>query len=459
MASSLQDLLAAANASTGPAPVPVSSVSPGGVDPLGLRQINFRLMDMVLPGLNNVASRIRPFVLMTWAWRRVWQLVERAGLGGDTDERLRDFVDRIEVIYAWSQFLVVREPRIPGGQALHPLISSESYRFGGAEWCSLRGTRRSSTGLISPLNYGPGLRSMNWLLPAGAPGVFRANPELNLALDAFEEPLEAELDHDAFSLIGEVTVAREDVLRWGALWTLDEPSPAEREASYERLAGEHAAPARRAGFVLVRAAFEVTSHEDASAARVRATMAAAGSGEWSASPAVVGVGMVWRKVQVRQVFRLALEALLHWMVRALDGGPMASAPLARLFLSMTGQGTDEIDAASWFSRLTDSRNPVYHLDSLRDALRGTHDRSLEQEIAEALAFCIAEGIHPARTAGQVVRFRGPVGLRVHFLARWLTACARVSTPASDGSKWPPTHSSRSACSSWSGSAIASRNSR
>jgi hypothetical protein len=48
MANSLQDLIADATASTGPAAVPVSRVSPGGVDPLGLRQINFRLMDMVL---------------------------------------------------------------------------------------------------------------------------------------------------------------------------------------------------------------------------------------------------------------------------------------------------------------------------------------------------------------------------------------------------------------------------
>jgi hypothetical protein len=38
----------------------------GGVDPLGLRQINFGLMDRVLPDLNNVASHIRPYTLMAW---------------------------------------------------------------------------------------------------------------------------------------------------------------------------------------------------------------------------------------------------------------------------------------------------------------------------------------------------------------------------------------------------------
>ena len=46
---------------------------PGGVDPLGMRQINFDLMDVVFPGLNNVARHLRPFVIVTWAWRRASQ--------------------------------------------------------------------------------------------------------------------------------------------------------------------------------------------------------------------------------------------------------------------------------------------------------------------------------------------------------------------------------------------------
>jgi hypothetical protein len=68
-----------------------------------------------------------------------------------------------------------------------------------------------------------------------------------------------------------------------------------------------------------------------------------------------------------------------------------------------------------------------------------------------------ERIHPARTADQVC-FRVADGLRVHVLASLSTAWTRVSTCGSVGSKGLPTHSSVSACSSWSGSAIASRNS-
>jgi hypothetical protein len=51
----------------------------GGVDPLGLRQINFDLMDQVLPGLNNVARHIRPFVVAS-AWRRANQLAQSGGM-------------------------------------------------------------------------------------------------------------------------------------------------------------------------------------------------------------------------------------------------------------------------------------------------------------------------------------------------------------------------------------------
>jgi hypothetical protein len=103
---SLADLMTAAAAATEPAFVAATTPKLGGVDPLGLRQINFDLMDQVLPGLNNVGRHIRPFVVVTWAWRRARQLAEARGLNEALVDDLRDFVDRIEVIYAWSQFLL-----------------------------------------------------------------------------------------------------------------------------------------------------------------------------------------------------------------------------------------------------------------------------------------------------------------------------------------------------------------
>ena len=75
---SLAKLAQAAAEADDPGFASPSIPKPGGVDPLGLRQINFDLMDMVFPGLNNVARYLRPFVVITWAWRRALQLAGAA---------------------------------------------------------------------------------------------------------------------------------------------------------------------------------------------------------------------------------------------------------------------------------------------------------------------------------------------------------------------------------------------
>ena len=111
---SLAEMTATAAAADEPGFTPASVPKLGGVDPLGLRQINFDLMDQVFPGLNNVARHIRPFVLVAWAWRRANQLAQSQGDRTIPVDHLRDFVDRIEVIYVWSQFLTNPSVRSAG---------------------------------------------------------------------------------------------------------------------------------------------------------------------------------------------------------------------------------------------------------------------------------------------------------------------------------------------------------
>jgi hypothetical protein len=135
------------------------------VDPLGLRQINFDLMDQVLPGLNNVARHIRPFVVVTWAWRRARQLAEARSVDEVSGDYLRDFVDRIEVIYAWSQFLRNSDADLPGRQVLAPLVRSYRWIFGGNAWRERREGRRYSTAFTAPITYGPALKTLGWVAP------------------------------------------------------------------------------------------------------------------------------------------------------------------------------------------------------------------------------------------------------------------------------------------------------
>ncbi|TIL77484.1 MAG: septum formation inhibitor-activating ATPase, partial [Mesorhizobium sp.] len=157
---SLAEMTSAASTADGPVVVPPTTPRLGGVDPLGLRQTNFDLMDQILPGLNNVARHIRPFVIVAWAWRRARQLAEEQEAGQIKVDLLMDFVDRIEVIYAWSQFLLDPDADLPGRQVLGPLLREANYQFGGPAWRKRREERRYSTAFTAAVNYGPGLKSL-----------------------------------------------------------------------------------------------------------------------------------------------------------------------------------------------------------------------------------------------------------------------------------------------------------
>ena len=391
MMPSIDELLSAASRVSSPELVAESEVQVGGVDPLGLRQINFDLMDKILPGLNNVAERLRPFVLMTWAWRRVRVIIERDKLGGATDEAMRDFVDRIEAIYAWSQFLLDPNAGIPGGQALAELIHGEAdaYRFGGKDWEKRRDLRRSSTGLISPLNYGPGLRSMGWLIPAGPPGVFQPNPKLEQMLDSFELGFGSELAHPAFNSLGAVDVKREDVRRWANLWGLTDLTEAERLAGFERLAGPDADRNRRDGLTMLEAAIRKSGGDDESDVRTLREMMSEPPGDWLDIVDLEPKADAWRRLQLRQLFRLTLEAMFYWILRELADGPLSSGQLAERFIKNTTLPEKGL-ADSWLAEAK-AGNPVQLLNDLNNSLSAHDWPSVPSRIAAGLHFCLTAG--------------------------------------------------------------------
>jgi hypothetical protein len=213
---SLAELTAAAGASDGPGFPPPNAVKFGGVDPLGLRQLNFNLMDEVLPGLNNVARHIRPFVIVAWAWRRAIQLAQVRGLEKIPPDHMPNFVDRIEVHYAWSELLKNTKIDLPGRQALWRVFKDrQQYKFDGAGWKKLRDERRYSTALSAPINYGPGLKMLGWVeRHPKYPGVLIPTEMAGPALDAFEARMAKHLDHPAFREFGAVTVTADEARSW-----------------------------------------------------------------------------------------------------------------------------------------------------------------------------------------------------------------------------------------------------
>jgi hypothetical protein len=433
MPATLEELLENAQAASGPQIVAKIGIGQGGVDPLGLRQINFGLMDRVFPDLNNVARHVRPYIMMAWAWRQVRRILERGGKAGALDQEMRDFVDRIEAIYAWSQFLIDPRADLPGAVAMRKLFEVSRYTFGGEEWERRRDTRRYSTGLISPLNYGPSLQTMGWLERAeeGA-GVFATPPDLDPVLDAFEARLAGELDHPAFSRLGSVTVKSTDVARWGKLWSIKKPLAVERKALFERLGGALAAVARQRGVALIQAGYNDLEEEDWDIGDVRARMADRPD-EWGDPASYPVAAAEWRAVQVRQVFRLTLEALLHWFVEQLGDGPMHTSSVAAAFLNELGRKKLPATADAWLLTGTQASNPIDLLNDLKAALKSWDGlataivaglrHSLAEAPAEAHDFETFDRLPLARARAEANGWRtlSPHDVMVRILETWIMA--------------------------------------
>jgi hypothetical protein len=437
----LDELLADAQVSSEAKIVAECDVRIGGVDPLGLRQTNFDMMDQVLPGLNNVARHVRPFILMTWAWRRCNRLVREKGAA--SVKEMRNFVDRIETIYAWSQFLIDPATDLPGSQALAPLLSAQSYTFAGRAWETFRDTRRVSTGLIAAVNYGPGLRTMRWIadlstLPGSGiveAGAYKANPAddpmLDEALGAFEAKLGDHLDHPAFSDFGKVTVEIDEVRQWGALWKSGELNEVAQEAAWRRVTAGEGHVARSKGLQLIQFAADQLSAEVMSTNEVRRLMANGAGLEFPDE--LAPFARRWRRMQIRQVFRLALEGLLYWCQGELSNGPATTRQLAARLLDQAGAAGEHARAEEWLVEFSFGTDPVEHLDGLSASLRRTD--TFAKTFVAALRFCMAEAPEepqpfersdrlPLARAARIWRdwcSAPPIGLLSNVIEGWIFA--------------------------------------
>ena len=286
----------------------------------------------------------------------------------------------------WSQFLRDSTADLPGRDFLAFLLNVDKYRFGGKAWETKRKARTNSTALSAPANYGPALKSLGWVELADKRGVYKHTELAVKALDALDQALGDEISHDAFSRLGEVSVARKDVERWGHLWALDTPSGEEREAMTLAFSGAAASDERRNGSALV---VEAVAHRngDCDVKGVRSDMCGAPS-DFLPTATLSEVATYWRAVQGRQLFRLALESLLHWTMLRLSHRPATIATLASYFV-------EEIESAptvgKWLGAVDAGGISLPdRIDYLQNCLSKPSQHDLARAIHAALAVSLAE---------------------------------------------------------------------
>jgi hypothetical protein len=298
-------------------------------------------------------------------------------------------VDRIEVIYAWSQFLRNPNADLPGGQVLEPLVKSDHWTFGGPAWRNRRKVREYSTAFTAPINYGPGLKMLGWVEPHQKySGVLIATPAAAPALDAFESKILDRLDHPAFSKFGSVQVTRTEVFAWGKAWALEKATAAEKRCAAEMIFGPKAPLKRRLGGALMLAAAAHTSTTDLD--RVRTAMGGAPSN--FVAPANLDTAFsAWRYLQVRQLFRFSLEAFLYWIIMEIGSTPRSTDSLVDTFVDQATSRPNRRTAREWLdARNVASTGSIALINQIARALENRSHVELVSSIVDGLAFCLAE---------------------------------------------------------------------
>jgi hypothetical protein len=387
---SIVELAEAAAARDEPAFVTELNTNFGNIDPLGMRQINFDLMDQVFPGLNNAARHVRPFVIVAWSWRQALKLAKESGAKKIKVPALQDYVDRVEVMFALSQFLQDRKSDLPGGEFLAPLLQEEKITFGGSAWEKRRAKRESSTALSAPVSYGPGLKMLGWIRPHPEyRNVMLPTTEAIAALDALEAVLRPALKHEAFNSLGSVTVTRAELVKWGKLWPLDKPTSAESKVMRDLLLGPNAPLERQMGMTLLRAA---AAHSKSTEVHILREIMCGPPARFRPQPDLIAIRDSWRRLQVRQLFRFSLESLFYWVMLTLESHQRSIDELVNTFLKRV-PSTAASNARDWLKgQLSSARGPTTMLDRIQQVLAERNEPALPQAIAAGIACCLNEPI-------------------------------------------------------------------
>jgi hypothetical protein len=194
-------------------------------------------------------------------------------------------------------------------------------------------------------------------------------------------------------------VTRDDAQAWAEVWTLDDPSGPERAVMRDLLMGDSAPAARRRGCELMVAAAGHTGSIDPDV--LRAVMSGAPS-DFDPPASLVETRDAWRRVQIRQLFRLSLEATFYWIMHRLQGGATLSmSALVAAFMEDVAVPA-HVRTSAWIDQLhSPQQGPTALMADVRDALEDPASAELPRSIVTGLAFCLrATDTEPAADAQQ-----------------------------------------------------------
>ena len=334
----------------GPHLVPRFNPGHGGVDFLGLRQVNLDLMAECIPGINNVTWSIRPYSVMCWIYWKFYQLMQGRGVNSPNEADMIKFREKVESLFLWGHQLVELRG-IPG------FLAEPTEFRGGKANLSFSSWHRNAqnTSLQAGVQYGPSLSDRGGLgfLHKVEGEFYQVTARGEALAKALDDRLRKRKAYDGLVDLRSMSASETEAKDLFAAWSVDSPGADERETFREAFwkeskIDEEDALGRRTAVVCVIRAILKKARTPLSPADIRKSMAYGRLP--SGKPMEISGGMSmaakkWLLLQVRQAQRLALERLMAWVEhRILNVGERDSKQLTRGFVSNLKQHAPKLFA-------------------------------------------------------------------------------------------------------------------
>jgi len=302
----------------GPFFIPPLSSSQGGVDFLGLRQVNLDYMSNCIPGINNVTKYIRPFSVISWMYWKIHNILNEKNIS-DIDKVTYDkFCEKVETLFTWGH--INNGTRgIPGFESQPPAAKSGKVSLLFNDW----NRKKQNTSIMAAVQYGPASKTINGLsfIKPLEDGYFKTcNEGINLA-QALDVTLKKEHAYSIINDLNKNEATEENAKELYKSWNIHGVSKAEKEAFLKAFIdksqinddtsiGHRTATIELLKFVLKNNKNKMNIHD----LRVNMAYGFNSKGKFiDFNQSLKNAQYRWLVLQIRQAQRLALESLFSWI--------------------------------------------------------------------------------------------------------------------------------------------------
>jgi hypothetical protein len=366
----------------------------GGVDFLGLRQVNLDLMAECIPGINNVTWKIRPYSVMCWIYWKFYRLMQGKGMESPSETEMTRFREKVESLFLWGHQLGNLRG-IPG------FLAKPTEFRGGRANLSFESWKRDArnTSIQAGVQYGPSLSDRGGLgfLHRVEGSFYKVTASGEALGKVLDERLRKRKGYAKLIDLQSMRGSEAEAMDLFVAWRADSPGADERNIFRESFFNEsgvdedNAIGVRSAAVCLIQDILR-KSRIPLSQNEIRKSMVyrrLPTGKQIDVSGGKSTTAKKWLVLQVRQAQRLALESLMAWVEhRILNIGERDSRQLTKSFV---------LNLRTHASKLFTQNTPAEILMGWLGRFKKLDDY-LDAALKDPLRFCIFELCEELETA-------------------------------------------------------------